>query len=129
MDWDRACFTMDPKMCKAVTEAFVRLHEDGTIYRSNRLVNWSCTLKSAISDIEVDKIELSGRTMMSVPGYKDKIEFGVIISFAYKVLDSDEVSTSLRQKIREITANTKNLRDKKIATLIEIFISLAINKF
>ena len=66
---------------------------------------------------------------MSVPGYKDKIEFGVIISFAYKVLDSDEVSTSLRQKIREITANTKNLRDKKIATLIEIFISLAINKF
>ena len=98
-------------MCKAVTEAFVRLHEDGTIYRSNRLVNWSCTLKSAISDIEVDKIELSGRTMMSVPGYKDKIEFGVIISFAYKVLDSDEVSTYLRQKIREITANTKNLRD------------------
>lgn len=55
-DWDRAAFTMDPKMCKAVTEAFVRLHDDGTIYRSNRLVNWSCTLKSAISDIEVPKI-------------------------------------------------------------------------
>ena len=54
VDWDRACFTMDPKMCKAVTEAFVRLHEDGTIYRANRLVNWSCTLKSAISDIEGD---------------------------------------------------------------------------
>ena len=33
VDWDRACFTMDPKMCRAVTEAFVRLHEDGTIYR------------------------------------------------------------------------------------------------
>ena len=71
---------------------FFRLHEDGTIYRSNRLVNWSCTLKSAISDIEVDKIELTGRTMMSVPGYTDKIEFGVIISFAYKVLDSNEVN-------------------------------------
>ncbi|KAH1009959.1 hypothetical protein HUJ05_004331 [Dendroctonus ponderosae] len=40
-DWDRAVFTMDPKMCKAVTEAFIRLHEDGTIYRANRLVNWS----------------------------------------------------------------------------------------
>jgi len=36
-----------------VKECFVRLHEEGTIYRSNRLVNWSCTLKSAISDIEV----------------------------------------------------------------------------
>ncbi len=39
-------------MCTAVTEAFVRMHDDGTIYRANRLVNWSCTLKSAISDIE-----------------------------------------------------------------------------
>lgn len=90
VDWDRACFTMDPKMCKAVTEAFVRLHEDGTIYRSNRLVNWSCTLKSAISDIEVDKVELPGRTLMSVPGYGDKIEFGVLISFAYKIDNSEE---------------------------------------
>jgi valyl-tRNA synthetase len=44
---------MDPKLCRAVTEAFVQLHEEGVIYRSNRLVNWSCTLKSAISDIEV----------------------------------------------------------------------------
>ena len=52
VDWDRAVFTMDEKMSKAVTEAFVRLHEDGTIYRSNRIVNWSCALKSAISNIE-----------------------------------------------------------------------------
>lgn len=44
---------MDPKLCRAVTEAFIQLHENGDIYRSNRLVNWSCTLKSAISDIEV----------------------------------------------------------------------------
>jgi valyl-tRNA synthetase len=42
-------------MCRAVTEAFVRMHDDGTIYRANRLVNWSCTLKSAISDIEGKK--------------------------------------------------------------------------
>lgn len=52
-DWDRACFTMDPKLVRAVTEAFVVLHDAGDIYRSNRLVNWSCSLKSAISDIEV----------------------------------------------------------------------------
>lgn len=54
LDWDRARFTMDERCSKAVIEAFVRLHDDGDIYRSNRLVNWSCTLKSAISDIEVD---------------------------------------------------------------------------
>ncbi|XP_072401213.1 valine--tRNA ligase [Diabrotica undecimpunctata] len=89
-DWDRAAFTMDPKLCKAVVEAFVRLHDDGTIYRSNRLVNWSCTLKSAISDIEVDKVELPGRTFLSVPGYDEKVEFGVLVHFAYQVEGSEE---------------------------------------
>ncbi len=38
--------------------------------RSNRLVNWSCTLRSAISDIEVEKVELAGRTLLAVPGYQ-----------------------------------------------------------
>lgn len=90
VDWDRACFTMDEKMCRAVTEAFVRLHEMGLIYRSNRLVNWSCALRSAISDIEVDKMELSGRTFLEVPGHKDKVEFGVLVFFAYPVENSDE---------------------------------------
>lgn len=85
VDWTRATFTMDPKMSRAVTEAFVRLHEQSLIYRSNRLVNWSCTLRSAISDIEVNKIELTGRTFLSVPNYDQKVEFGVLHSFAYKV--------------------------------------------
>ena len=101
---------MDDKMCKAVTEAFVRLHEDGTIYRSNRLVNWSCTLKSAISDIEVDKVELTGRTLRSVPGYKDKVEFGVIIDFAYKIKGSDEeiiVSTTRIGESQDKIGNIK----------------------
>uniref|UniRef100_A0A671P772 valine--tRNA ligase n=1 Tax=Sinocyclocheilus anshuiensis TaxID=1608454 RepID=A0A671P772_9TELE len=53
LDWDRACFTMDDKLSFAVQEAFIRMHEEGVIYRSKRLVNWSCTLNSAISDIEV----------------------------------------------------------------------------
>lgn len=78
-------------MCRAVTEAFVRLHEDGSIYRSTRLVNWSCALRSAISDIEVDKKELTGRTLLPVPGYEEKIEFGVLVSFAYPVIDSGNI--------------------------------------
>ena len=41
------------KLSNAVKEAFIRLHDQGIIYRSNRLVNWSCRLKSAISNIEV----------------------------------------------------------------------------
>ena len=44
------------KLSRAVEEGFIRLHDDGVIYRSNRLVNWSCKLKSAISDIEVQLV-------------------------------------------------------------------------
>ncbi|CAH1773981.1 unnamed protein product, partial [Owenia fusiformis] len=74
----------------AVTEAFVRLHDQGLIYRSNRLVNWSCSLKSAISDIEVDIIELEGKTKLKVPGYNSKLEFGTLTHFAYPVDTSSE---------------------------------------
>ncbi|CAG4982778.1 unnamed protein product [Colias eurytheme] len=87
LDWSRERFTMDPVMCRAVKEAFIRLHDSGDIYRANRLVNWSCSLKSAISDIEVDKVELTGRTMLSIPGYDNKVEFGVLVHFAYKSED------------------------------------------
>ncbi|CAD5228298.1 unnamed protein product [Bursaphelenchus okinawaensis] len=90
VDWDRAVFMMDPKMVRAVNEAFIRMFEKGVIYRSTRLVNWCCTLRSAISDIEVDKKELTGRTQLSVPGYEEKVEFGVLTSFAYKLEGSDD---------------------------------------
>jgi valyl-tRNA synthetase len=53
VDWDREFFTMDENLSLAVTEAFTRLFDMGLIYRANRLVNWSCALKTAISDIEV----------------------------------------------------------------------------
>ncbi|XP_071096725.1 valine--tRNA ligase-like [Haliotis cracherodii] len=89
LDWGRASFTMDNKLSDAVVEAFVRLHEEGLIYRRNRLVNWSCALRSAISDIEVDGVAVSGRTLMTVPGYDRKIPFGVITSFAYPVSEKD----------------------------------------
>lgn len=57
VDWERASFTMDPKLSRAVKETFVLLHQEKLIYRSNRLVNWSCALNSAISDIEVSNLE------------------------------------------------------------------------
>jgi hypothetical protein len=40
--------------------------------------------------LQVDKMELEGRTLLSIPGYKDKVEFGVLVSFAYKMEDTDE---------------------------------------
>jgi len=94
VDWDRAAFTMDPKLYRAVQSAFIKFHENGTIFRSNRLVNWSCALQSAISNIEVDNKELEGRTMLSVPGYADPIEFGVLISFSYKLEDGRSITVA-----------------------------------
>ena len=59
-DWDREYFTMDPKMSKAVTEVFVRLFEQGLIYRGKRLVNWDPVLGTAVSDLEVVSEEEDG---------------------------------------------------------------------
>ncbi|KAK4396334.1 Valine--tRNA ligase, mitochondrial 1, partial [Sesamum angolense] len=83
LDWSRECFTMDDKRSKAVTEAFVRLYKEGVIYRDLRLVNWDCVLRTAISDIEVEHIEIKERTPLWVPGYEKPVEFGVLTSFAY----------------------------------------------
>ncbi|UHQ22637.1 valine--tRNA ligase [Lysobacter sp. 5GHs7-4] len=59
-DWSRSVFTMDPMASEAITEAFVRLHEKGLIYRGQRLVNWDPVLKTAISDLEVANEEENG---------------------------------------------------------------------
>ncbi|UTA54162.1 valine--tRNA ligase [Lysobacter soli] len=59
-DWSRSVFTMDPMAANAVIEAFVRLYEDGLIYRGQRLVNWDPVLKTAISDLEVVNEEEDG---------------------------------------------------------------------
>ncbi|EGV61631.1 hypothetical protein CANTEDRAFT_94516 [Yamadazyma tenuis ATCC 10573] len=89
-DWSKEAFTLSPELTKAVNEAFVRLHEDGTIYRANRLVNWCVKLNTAISNLEVDNKTITGRTLLSVPGYEKKVEFGTLTYFAYQVEGSDE---------------------------------------
>ena len=59
-DWDREVFTMDDNLSKAVTEVFVRLQEEGLIYRGKRLVNWDPVLHTAVSDLEVLNEEEAG---------------------------------------------------------------------
>ena len=60
LDWSRDRFTMDERFSRAVIEVFVRLHEEGLIYRGQRLVNWDPELKTAISDLEVENAEEPG---------------------------------------------------------------------
>ncbi len=60
VDWSRERFTMDDGLSKAVQEAFVRLYDDGLIYRGKRLVNWDPKLHTAISDLEVENHDEKG---------------------------------------------------------------------
>ena len=60
VDWSRERFTMDDGLSESVKEAFVRLHEDGLIYRGKRLVNWDTKLHTAISDLEVENHDEKG---------------------------------------------------------------------
>ncbi len=59
-DWSRERFTLDNGLSRAVREAFVHLYEKGLIYRGPRLINWSPTLQTAVSDLEVEHIEEQG---------------------------------------------------------------------
>jgi valyl-tRNA synthetase len=60
VDWSREYFTMDDKLSAVVTETFVRLYDEGLIYRGERMVNWDPQLKSAVSDLEVTSEEEDG---------------------------------------------------------------------
>ena len=61
VDWTRERFTMDEGLSKAVLEAFVRLYDEGLIYRGNYLVNWCPASQSAVSDLEVEQKEVDGK--------------------------------------------------------------------
>ncbi|MEX8512421.1 MAG: valine--tRNA ligase [Leptothrix ochracea] len=60
VSWPHEYFTMDDKLSKVVTETFVRLYDEGLIYRGKRLVSWDPILKSAVSDLEVESEEEDG---------------------------------------------------------------------
>jgi len=60
-DWSRERFTMDPELCESVTEAFVRLHDKGLVYRGEYMVNWAPLLQTAVSDLEVEYSEEEGK--------------------------------------------------------------------
>ena len=69
-------------------EAFIKLQKEGLIYRALRPINWCCSLKSALSDAEVDSVTIGKRTYLNIPGYERPVEFGMIHSYDYPVVDS-----------------------------------------
>src|SRR5882762_2276986 len=61
VDWSREKFTMDEDLSRAVREVFVRLYDDGMIYRGNRIVNWCPNDQTVLSDLEVEKVSQNGK--------------------------------------------------------------------
>ncbi len=87
MDWSRERFTLDPELSRAVTEVFVRLYEEGLIYRGSRLVNWDPVLHTAISDLEVTSTEESGELLY--------IRYPLVRSEGYVVVATTRPETML----------------------------------
>nr|XP_012153184.1 PREDICTED: valine--tRNA ligase-like [Megachile rotundata] len=88
LDWSREYFTMSKDHNKAVVEAFVLLNDRNLLYRKKDMINWSPTLRSAISEIEVERLYIKEKTKLEIPGYKKKITFGEIAHIAYPLKDS-----------------------------------------
>lgn len=120
LNWNLEYFTMNERHSHAVREAFIRLFNKGLIYRKEALVNWSCTLESAISDIEVDNIEISSPQGVAVPGYKNRVTFGQIYDIAYRTEGGDEiiVATTRPETLLGDTAIAVHPNDERYSQLL-----------
>lgn len=87
----------------------------GYIYRKETLINWSCTLESAISDIEVDNRQINGPTSILVPGYAKPIVFGELYNIAYRICDKSDVMKNSQEIIVSTTRPETILGDVAVA--------------
>ena len=99
VDWTRERFTMDDGLSDAVKEAFVRLHEEGLIYRGKRLVNWDPKLHTAISDLEVENVD----------------EKGSLWHFRYPLADGEQTSEGKNYVVVATTRPETMLGDTAVA--------------
>jgi valyl-tRNA synthetase len=103
-DWSRERFTLDPALSRAVREAFVRLYDEKLIYRGDYIVNWSPTLGTAISDLEVESRTIEGK----------------LYYIAYPLADSDErivVATTRPETMLGDTAVAYHPEDERYRAL------------
>jgi valyl-tRNA synthetase len=104
VDWDREYFTMDENLSHAVREVFVRLYEEGLIYRGNYIVNWCPWHETAISDLEVKHEDVAGK----------------LWEIRYPVVGSDEfitVATTRPETMLGDTAIAVNAKDERYTHL------------
>ena len=109
VDWDREYFTMDENLSRAVREVFVRLYEEGLIYRGKYIVNWCPRCETAISDLEVKHEE--------VPGKLYEIRYPVIGTNEFVTVATTRPETMLGDTAVAVNENDeryKHLHEKKV---------------
>ena len=111
VDWSREKFTMDEDLSRAVREVFVRLYDEGMIYRGNRIVNWCPHDQTVLSDLEVEKLPQQGK----------------LYYLQYPIKNSDRrvtVATTRPETMLGDTAVAVNPKDERYAGLIGQIVSL-----
>lgn len=108
LDWSRLVFTLDEERVRVHNESFVTLFNRGLIYRDNRLVNWDCHLRTAVSDVEVEYLEVKSPISIPVRGHEPgkKYPFGWLWSFAYKIVP-DEYAGLTQDSLAEVFSTGK----------------------
>jgi valyl-tRNA synthetase len=110
VDWDREYFTMDENLSRAVVECFVRLHEEGLIYRGNYIVNWCPRCITAISDLEVVHEDFAGKLyQIKYPLADDPQQFLIVATTRPETMLGD-TAVAVNPK----DARYKNLVGKKL---------------
>jgi valyl-tRNA synthetase len=114
VDWSRERFTMDEGLSRAVREVFVRLYEDGLIYRGDRIVNWCPTDQTVLSDLEVEKTPQAGKLYY--------------LQYPVKTADGEErritVATTRPETMLGDTAVAVNPDDERYRELVGAIINL-----
>jgi valyl-tRNA synthetase len=124
-DWSRERFTMDEGLSRAVLEVFVSLYKEGLIYKDKRLVNWDPKLLTAISDLEVEQVEVKGNLWHFRYPLADGMTYEHPVSFdeetgthAYETRDYIIVATTRPETMLGDTAVAVNPEDSRYRDLI-----------
>jgi len=109
-DWSRERFTLDEGLSKAVREVFVRLYEEGSIYRGERIINWCPRCMSALSDLEVNHID--------TPGTLTYVSYPVMPKDGQETTEYISVATTRPETILGDTAVAVNPKDPRYKDLV-----------
>ncbi|MCD7061066.1 valine--tRNA ligase [Pelagibacterium xiamenense] len=132
-DWSRERFTMDEGLSKAVLKVFVQLYKEGLIYRDKRLVNWHPGLQTAVSDLEVENIDVKGHMWHLRYPLADGVTFEFPVAFdeegrptEYETRDHIVVATTRPETMLGDVAVAVHPEDERYAPILGKFVELPI---